>query len=341
MGGTTQTQNTNQTQSQFQNAASNLSQQRSPWDASTPFLQQLLSRLSGTSSSLTPTESSAISGLGSSGGYISQFLPQTTGLASSLLSGNATPDRTGILGGAYDTLKSQLTPTASGQFLDPNTNPFFRQTTNTITDDVQKRLESLYAGSGRDPAGAGSMPYWMGRGVAEGVAPTFANVYEQERGNQLGAANQLFGGGASTAAGLSGLDQTKLGNMLQGLNVAGTGQQIASDPFNTMLAAEAQRRGIPLQTMQMLAQMGVPIAGLGGTTSQAGTQTGSIFGNTQGQTSTSVPFNPLSLAPLAFLPMGGGAGSSLAGSLFGKLFGGGGGGYYGGSPETNPNLRPV
>ena len=34
-------------------------------------------------------------------------------------------------------------------------------------------------------------------------------------------------------------------------------------PANAILAAEAQRRGIPLQTLSLLANIGVPIAELG------------------------------------------------------------------------------
>ena len=76
--------------------------------------------------------------------------------------------------------------------------------------------------------------------------------------------------------------------------------------------------------------MGVPIAGLGssfantGATSgtRSGTQTGTQIGNTTGSSTqtTSTPFNPWSLAPLAFLPMTGGG--SLGGGILGSLGGG-------------------
>ena len=59
-----------------------------------------------------------------------------------------------------------------------------------------------------------------------------------------------------------------------------------------------------------------------GTTS--GTQAGTQIGNTTGSSTqtTSTPFNPLSLLPLAFLPMTGGAplGGGILGSLGGGVF---------------------
>jgi hypothetical protein len=87
------------------------------------------------------------------------------------------------------------------------------------------------------------------------------------------------------------------------------------DPYSQQLAIEAQRRGIPLSTLQALAGIATPIAGLGQSSTGASTQT------------TSTPFNPLSLLPLAFAPMSGGSslagmGASAAGGLFGSLFGG-------------------
>jgi hypothetical protein len=108
-------------------------------------------------------------------------------------------------------------------------------------------------------------------------------------------------------------------------------------PYEQQLAAAAQARAILLQTLQTLAQLGVPIAGLGssfsntgatsGTTS--GTQTGTQIGNTTGSSTqtTATPFNPLSLLPLAFLPMTGG--TSLGGGILGSL----GGGLFGSLPN--------
>ena len=53
------------------------------------------------------------------------------------------------------------------------------------------------------------------------------------------------------------LDQMRLSNMQAGLGAAEAARGIANDPFNQALAIEAQRRGIPLQTLA--AQMGIAL----------------------------------------------------------------------------------
>jgi hypothetical protein len=338
MGGTTQTKDTNSafnqnSLQQFQSGSTGATSGTSSgatnrWAAAQPYLSGILAQLQGQlpATSITPTESSALTGLADSSGYIRQFLPGATSLATDLLAGGGA-DRSPIALDAYNQYLARLAPTAQGDYLDPAKNPWFNTVTGTIGTDVENRLKAMYAGSGRDPSGAGNYGYNLTRGISEGTAPVFANAYNAERERQLGAAGSLYGAGGTTAGLLSNLDQTRLANRQAGLGVAQTGQAFASDPFNTQLAAEAARRNIPLSTLQTLVQMGVPIAGLGssysGTT--AGTQTGAQAGSTSGQksgtetsaTTTSTPFNPWSLAPLAFLPMTGGG--SLGGSLLSGL----------------------
>jgi hypothetical protein len=115
---------------------------------------------------------------------------------------------------AYSQYQTNLAPTASGQFLDPNSNPFFSQAATGVADSVQGRLSALYAGSGRDPAGAGSYGGNLGKGIAEALAPMYANQYNAERQNQLAAQNSLYGAGGQTAGLLSSLDQIPLQQLL-------------------------------------------------------------------------------------------------------------------------------
>ena len=207
-------------------------------------------------------------------------------MANNLLSGGGANSFAPMVNQAYQTYQNQVSPTASGQYLDPNTNPFFQNTTNTIMQDAQRQIEGMYAGSGLNPVGSSSFATQLGRGVAQGVAPTFANTYEQERQNQLGAASNLFGAGGQTAGLLSGLNQTSLGNMQAGIGAAGAADQSAQYGPLLQLQAQSMATGIPLQTLA--AQMGLvaPAA------AQFGTQTGSSAGNVQG-TQTTQQQNPL------------------------------------------------
>src|SRR5262249_18493060 len=131
---------------------------------------------------------------------------------------------------------------------------------------------------------------------------------------------------------LSSLNQQDLANRQAGLGVASTGQSFANMPYEQQLAAAARSRGIPLQTLQTVVQLGVPIAELCTSFANTGATSGSTSGTTSGtqignttptSTQTTSPsFNPWPLAPVAVLPMTGGGplGGGIRGSLGGGLF---------------------
>ncbi len=145
---------------------------------------------------------------------------QVNSLLGQLGNMNDSPDRSGMVNSAYSQFQNQMAPTASGQYLNPNSNPFFAQTASGITDETVNRLAGLYAGSGRDPAGAGNFAGNAGRGVADALAPMYMNAYNTERQNQLGAIGSLFGAGGQTAGLLSSLDQIPLQQLAAKMGLA-------------------------------------------------------------------------------------------------------------------------
>jgi hypothetical protein len=319
MGGQSQTKNTTSYQNQATNQTGSSQLATAPWAGNEALLRSLYAQLGGIAGDVTPPESEALTRLGAMGAGGNPFAPAIGNVANTLLSGGG-PDRTGVASDAYDRAIAQLNPTASGDYLDPSKNPFFNQTTQTIGNDVESRLKALYSGSGRDPAGAGGYAYQLARGISEGTAPTFANVYQGERANALSAAKDLFGAGTSTAGLLSSLDQARLNAMQSGIGAADAANTAQLWGPQLVLQAEAARRGIPLQTLAQELGLVLPGAQAFGTRAGTTSQTGTQFGTGNEQSTTSTPFNPWSLAPLAFLPMSGGA--SLGGSLLSELGGG-------------------
>ena len=261
------------------------SQVTQPWGPAQPLLGGILGQLGGQLGQVgvSPLQGQALAGLLGQSGFLIQFDPQVTGLANALLAGGG-PDRGGMIQDAYRQYLAQAGPTASGQLTDPASNPFYRQLTERIGSDVTNRVSALYAGAGRDPAGAGSYPQTLARGIAEGVAPVAANLYDTERGRQLAAQQALYGAGGQTAGLLSQLDQLALANRQAGIGAAQAAQGFANAPFQQQLAVEAQRLGIPMDQLARIAQLGIPIAGLG--SRSTGTST----------TTSSIPFNPLQTA---------------------------------------------
>ena len=274
------------------------SQVTQPWAATQPALDSILANVGAMAGSvpLSTAETGALDTLAANAAAGNPYAGRLGSLASDLLAGG--PDRSGLVNDAYARLQSQLGATAAGDYLDPARNPFFNQTTQAIANDVQNRLGGMYAGAGRDPAGAASFGGELGQRIAAGTAPVFANLYNTERQNQLNAANQLYGAGSQTANLLAGFDRAAMANRQAGIAAADAALNAQNYGANQALAVEAQRRGIPLNTLAQLANIVTPIARLGSTTE--GTQT----------TTSKQDFNPLSLLPL-FTGRGAGAGGGF------------------------------
>lgn len=304
--------------SSWGDSKSNTQTSQNPWAPAQPALNSILGGVGAMANNtgLTGAESGALGGLQNLASQGNPYLTGISGYANNMLAGGGANNNAGMVNDAYQQYQQQMNPTANGYYTDPNTNPFFAQTTQTIGNDVQSRLQGLYAGSGRDPAGAGNFGGWLGRGIAEGTAPTYANQYNQERTNQLNAQNSLYNAGNSTAGILGNFQNQFNQNQDAGVQGANAALTAANSPFNQTLAVEAQRRGIPISLMQQLAGIATPIAGLGGT----GTS------STQNQASGMQQFAGL-LNPISnFIPgnknSGGQSGSQQIASQMG-------GGYYG------------
>jgi len=292
--------------------------QTQPWAPAQGTLTGILGGLSTVNPQLNPTQSAAIAGLESNAGFLGNFAPGATGIANSLMSGGGATATAPMINDAYAQYQKAMQPFASGDYVNPASNPALQGYLGTIQNDVSNQVNGMFAGAGRDLSGANLQT--LARGISQGEAPVLNDAYNTARNQQIGAINSLYGAGNTTGGLLSQFDQTRLGNEQAGLGVAKTAQGFALDPYNQQLAIEAQRRGIPLSTLQAMTGIATPIAGLGQSSTGTSTQT------------TSTPFNPLSLAPLALAPFTGGA--SLAGGLLGGL----GSGIFGGL--TNGFMGP-
>jgi hypothetical protein len=251
------------------------SSQTQPWAEAQPLLGGILGQLGGAldNTALTGNESSALSGLESNARAGNPFAPQIGGLATALLNGGG-PDRTGMVSGAYDAYKTALAPTIGGDYLDPSKNPFNASITDTLSRDISNRVNGMFAGSGRDASGANQQ--LLAQEITRGVAPVLAQQYNTERQNQLSAINSLYGAGGQTAGLLSNLDQTALANRQAGVGVSDAALGAQNFGANQLLGIEAMRRGIPLDALQRIAAMGVPIAGLGNSSTGTATEETSV-----------------------------------------------------------------
>jgi hypothetical protein len=253
-----------------------------PWTEAQPALQGILSQLTGNlgKAGITGAETGALDTLVSNANNASStYAPQIGAYAKDLLGGGGATDQAGNVNANYQRYVDQTNPLASNTNYNPYDTPGFKDALSTTISDITNSTNGQFAAAGRDFSGMNSQT--LGRGIMQGVAPTIAAQYNQNVNNQQGAAGNLYNAGNTNAGILSGLNQQKLANQGQGVNAAGMATEAQNAGANATLQAEAARRGIPVQALGLLAQIGVPIAGLGSQSTGQGTQTNQMSGAQQ------------------------------------------------------------
>lgn len=268
-GITNQSFNTGQTQNQSGSTVA----QKDPWSKTEPLLTQLLAKYSGANTDVTGSQSSAVDALKAGADATPQFGDAAAGGVNKLFTSDTGP-QVGMLRDALTQLQGNIGGTASGAGLDPYSTPGFSQALETMTNDITNKVKGVYAGSGRDPSGAGSFAKTLGRGITEGVAPSIVNQFNANKGNQLKAASDLFSAGSGTAGAITGQEQVPLANVLQGIGALPGVNAAYTAPGAAKLGAANVEQNLPYGNLQAL--LG-PLLGL---SQLGGTQTGSTTGGT-------------------------------------------------------------
>jgi Chaperone of endosialidase len=235
--------------------------QSAPWAASQPDISGILGQLGPLiqNSGLNSTESGAINQLSQNAAQGNPFASQISSLASNLLNGGGATAQASSLQSGLSTLQSQLTPYANGSMI--GNNPALQAQLDQIASDTTNQVNSQFAAAGRD--GSGMNQQTLARGIAQGEAPVIAGQYNQDVANQLSAANALYGAQNSTSGLLSGLTQQGIANQLQGVTTSQDALNAQNYTSQQQLALAQLAQQIPAQNLQLLAQIGVPVAGLG------------------------------------------------------------------------------
>jgi len=279
-----------------------------PWAPTQGLLGNIINQLGSASNTtgLNGAQSGALNTVENNSNAASGlFAPQQSNYAQSLYNGGGALNQAGAVNQNYLDYANATRPLASNTNYNPYDTPGFRDAINTATSDITNNVNGSFAAAGRDFSGMNTQT--LARGLSQGLAPTIAAQYNQNVQNQQGAAGNLYNAGNTNAGILSGLQQQYLTNQGQGMNAASGGLDLSNAGANATLAAEAQRYGIPLQNLGLLANIGIPIAGLGSQSS----------GQSQGSQTMS--------GAQQFGTIAGGIGSLLGnfgtGRAFPKLFG--------------------
>lgn len=292
---------------QQQQSTTDTSSSFSPWAAAQPYLSSIFGALGSlpANASVSPTEDLAFTSLMKNAQSGNPYAQPIAGYASNLLSGGGANAQAGNVSQGLTDYQTRLAPTADAT---PGViSPQLQTALDTVGTDIANRTNAYYQGAGRGLSGANATN--VSRGLAAGEAPLLLSQYNTDLQNKLGAATALFGAGNTTAGILSGFNQTGLANQGQGVDAATAALQARDSPYNQMLAIEAAKRGIPVQNLAALTQIGVPLAQLGGTSTGTANRTGTV--STQAYQSPQQQawgwMNAFANLGSAFKPGGGGA----------------------------------
>lgn len=233
-------------------------------------LMDLLNRYGGQSTDVTAGQRDAIGNLTSAASGIPNFGASSSDAIKNLFSSSTTP-QVGMLNDAFTRLRTNLDPTARGENLDPYSTPGFSDAIARMTRDITNNTKAVYAGSGRDPSGAGSFAGSLGRGLTEGIAPVIANQYNTNAARMDSANNTLFGGAGSTASGVTGLNQIPLTNAAGAVGLLPGAASAYTVPGTTQLGAENTAFQQPWTNLAALLGPLAGIAGLGSQSTGQGT----------------------------------------------------------------------
>lgn len=258
--------NSPQTTQQSQNSVS------SPWTAAQPMLQSLIDKYSGQSTAVTPAQTAAANNLTSSTSDIPNMGASATGALNSAFGFSTTP-QIGQLSDSLKQLQSNTAPISDPNNLNPYNTPGFSDALGTMTNDITKNVKNVYAGSGRDPAGAGSFAGSLGRGLVQGEAPVIAGQYNTNVSNMMGANKTAFDAGNTAATGEANLGMLPIATGLQGVGAVPGQASAYSAAGATGLGAANAAYQTPWTNLQSLLTPAATIGSLGGQTNASGTST--------------------------------------------------------------------
>lgn len=243
-----------------------------PWDAAMPLVNSLLSGYGNLNTGVTNQQSDALTGLKNSVSNLPNFGGSGAEAIAKLFRSDSSP-QVGMLTSAYDAQRGNLGATASGANLNPYETPGFADALRTATDDALNRVKGVYAGSGRDPSGAGSFAGTAARGITQGTAPVIASQFNQNMANMLTANRDLLSGAGSTASAINNLRQSDFSNYLAGITGAGSLTNLAMAPALAQYGVADLAYSQPFKNLAQLLQPSVALASLGSESQGQGTST--------------------------------------------------------------------
>lgn len=276
---------------------------RNPWENAMPTINGILGQLNPliANSGINANQQAGIDRTVANANAGNPFAGQIAQTAGGLLSGGGATAQSGAVQGGLDQLNQRLGAQAGANYSSLD-DPRLRAALDQIQSDVGNSVNGQFAAAGRDMSGANQMAY--GRGVSAAQAPLILNQFNQDRTNQQNAANTLYGAQNTTSGLINGMNQQDNANQVAGISASGAAMDARDYGASQLLSAGNQQAQIPINNLGLLAQIGLPIAGLGGTasgtTNANGTASNSANGTSQssGSGTSTTTSNPSLLSQM-------------------------------------------
>lgn len=238
----------------------------SPGAEAQPIVQGITGQLDGLipNSGLNSTESSAINQLTQNAEAGDPYAAAEGANANTLLSGGGATSQNGNLTSNLNTLNSTLAPYTNPNYSTVNSQPV-QQALQAANAGIQNSVNSEFAAAGRSGSGANAGNLAYNEELAD--APILLNQANTDTQNRMTAANDLYGAGNTTSNALTTNNQTALGNEQAGVGAATSAIQAQNEGPTAAIEAQELGQSIPAQNLGLLAQIGIPLAGLNTTTS--------------------------------------------------------------------------
>jgi len=246
--------------------------QTNPYASAAPALNGILNNINSlvpSAGSLTGAQAGALNTIEANANAGNPYAAATGNLATGLLNGGGAQNNDAAIKDNLSSYQGLLTPFANGSMVGQN--KALQAQLDAIGSDVTNQVNSQFAAAGRDGSGANLQA--LGRGIAQGTAPVIASQYNTDIGNQLNAAGSLYGAGNASYGMLNQNQAAANANAQAGVGVGTQALDAQNWGANSILAAEAQRQGIPIQNLTTLLGAVSPVAQAFGTTN--GTTSGS------------------------------------------------------------------
>jgi len=243
-----------------EDSTTNQSTTTGPYAPAIPAVNNIISQLSGLSTTPSSTTTDALRQLIDTA---SKGNPDASGIAgavSGMINASTQPQIDQANAGYADYLK-RLTPTANGDNLDIQNNPQIQKLLQVVSNNVANNVNSSFAASGRTASGANQQA--LATGITNAQAPILLNQYNTEQARTDQAASNLYGAANTTATTTASLDQLQKQLQAAGINIDPAALAAENWGPTQVAALSQQLQNLPIDQIASIANVLFPAAQLG------------------------------------------------------------------------------